>query len=221
MTNTFTIGGVFKEARGIIKPKLWKVIWQYVGITAIFAVLSMTAGQSTLVSILVSILGSFVFTVFSLGYAENGSFSYHEFIKKLTFSRFAYYFLAALVSGIFIILGFFALIIPGIILALRFAMVKYIVAEKEIGPLEACRQSAKLTRGSRMRLLGFYVTAFFFNLLGLICLGVGIFYTLPVTYIATAVIYKKLRDAKDFEPNVVEVVEIDVVEVAPVTAEPA
>lgn len=215
MTHTFTIGGVFKESREIIKPKFWKVIRQYFAISLIFGLLSMLAGNNILVSMLIGILSSFVITVFSLGYAEKGNFSYHEFIKSLTFPKFAYYFLGVLVSTIFIVLGFVALIVPGIMLAVRFSMLAFILVEKEVGPLEACRQSAKLTRGNRWKLLGFFVAAFFFNLLGLLCLVVGLLYTIPVTRIAMAVIYKKLRDAKDFEPNIVEVIETDVVIEAP------
>jgi len=213
MAHTFTIGGVFKEARGIIKPKLWTVIRQYFAISLIFGIIGTLAG--TIGSIFVSILASFVITVFSLAYAENGSFSYHEFIKTLTFPKFAYYFLGVLVSGIFIGLGFVALIIPGIMLAVRFAFVKFIVAEKQVGPLEACRQSAKFTDGNRWKLLGFFVAAFFFNLLGMLCLVVGLLYTLPVTRIAIAVAYKKLRDTNDFVPNVVEVIETETGEPAP------
>lgn len=202
MAHTFTIGGAFKEARGIIKPKLWTVIGQYFVISLVFGVLGILAGN--LGGIFVGILASFIITMFSLGYAENGSFSYHEFIKMLTFPKFAYYFLGVLVSGIFIGMGFFALIIPGIILAIRFAFVRFIVAENQVGPLEACRQSAKFTRGNRWKLLGFFVAAFFFNLLGLLCLVVGLLYTLPVTRIATAVVYKKLRGANEVVPEVIE-----------------
>ena len=223
MKDTFTVKGAFKEARALIKPQLWRVVGQYAWILTTFLLLNILAGSNLLLGIVMSALYAFATALFALGYAKRGSFSFRDFAQAFTFQAFAYFFLAYLVAKIFVIAGMVLLVIPGIMLAVWLCFVNFIAAEREVGPWDACKESARLTRGYRWQLLGFFAAALLFNLLGFVCLIVGLFYTLPVTMIALALIYKKLCEAKDFVPEIVEVVETedgDIIDV-PVVEVPA
>jgi hypothetical protein len=64
---------------------------------------------------------------------------------------------AVIVAGLGIGLGLLALIVPGVILLLRWAVVAQVAAIEHQGWLPALRRSAELTRGSYMRILGLLV----------------------------------------------------------------
>lgn len=66
---------------------------------------------------------------------------------------------AALAAGVLIILGFIALIIPGIYLALRYSQALYAVIDGK-GSLQALKRSAELTEGVKFKLLGIFALLF-------------------------------------------------------------
>ncbi|MDP3645925.1 MAG: DUF975 family protein [bacterium] len=98
---------------------------------------------------------------------------------------------AVLVGGI-VLLGFILLIIPGIIWSLRYMFVPYLIMERKLGPIEALRESARITYGHKWQLLGLLGLAFLVNLLGFLCLLVGLLVTIPVTALAIAHAYRTL-----------------------------
>jgi uncharacterized membrane protein len=104
-----------------------------------------------------------------------------------------YFFCASVVSGILIILGFIAFIIPGIYLALRFSMVRFAVLDGA-HITESLRRSSKLTHGHKWKLLGFFLVCGIINIVGAILLLVGLLVTVPVTAIAYAHVYLKLKN---------------------------
>lgn len=110
---------------------------------------------------------------------------------------------ASLLAGIAIFVGFLLLIVPGIIVAILFAFVAYVVIEEGKGPIDALKRSIELTRGSRFKLFQLGLAALFVNLLGLLALVVGLFVTVPLTFLTMAYAYRTLS-AK--EETVVEVV---------------
>jgi hypothetical protein len=83
--------------------------------------------------------------------------------------------LANLLTVALIMLGFFACIIPGIIVACRLVFVSYLVMDKKLDPIVAIETSWKMTRGHgwSVFLLGF--TSFWIGVAGLLLCFVGIF----------------------------------------------
>jgi hypothetical protein len=63
-------------------------------------------------------------------------------------------FAARFVAGLIIFLGLIALIIPGIILMVRYALLDSVVVLERAGPSEARRRSAELTVGNRGQIFG-------------------------------------------------------------------
>jgi len=102
------------------------------------------------------------------------------------------YILASIISGIVVIVGLILLIIPGIILAVRLQYATYLVVDKNLGALEAIKKSWKITRGNTWNLFFLGIILGLINILGVLCLLVGLFITIPLGMLATTFIYRKL-----------------------------
>lgn len=98
---------------------------------------------------------------------------------------------------IVVLVGFLLLIIPGIIAALTFGFAPYLVIDKGLGPIEAMKESARITKGSRWRILAFGGASALLTILGLICLFVGIFVAAPVITLAQVHMYRRISAAAD------------------------
>jgi uncharacterized membrane protein len=101
--------------------------------------------------------------------------------------------LGATVLYILIILaGVILLIVPGIVWAVKFSLCYYFVIDKGLGPVEALKASSRTTMGVKWQLFGFFLLCRLINLLGLLCLLVGVFATYPTVLVASALIYRQL-----------------------------
>jgi hypothetical protein len=83
--------------------------------------------------------------------------------------------LANLLVFALVILGFIALIIPGIIIGCRLMFVSYIVMDKNLDPIEAVEMSWKLTRGHAWKIFFMGFVSIFIFIFGLCMLIVGVF----------------------------------------------
>ncbi len=79
-----------------------------------------------------------------------------------------------LVFGL-IMIGFFALIIPGIIVACRLVFVSYLVMDKKLDPIAAVEESWRMTSGHGWTIFGMAIVSFFIFIVGLILCLVGVF----------------------------------------------
>lgn len=119
---------------------------------------------------------------------------------------------AAILYGLIVLAGFILLIVPGIIWAVKFGLSFYFVVDKGLGPVEALKASARTTMGVKWDLFGFGIVCALINLLGLLCLLVGMFATYPTIMVASALVYRQLLaqtgnltefgiGGSDIEPN--------------------
>lgn len=98
-----------------------------------------------------------------------------EYLVKGFMENYLSIVLANLLVVALIVLGFFALIIPGIIIACRLVFVSYIIMDKKLDPIEAVEMSWRLTRGHGWKIFFMGIISFFLIIFGLIMLIVGIF----------------------------------------------
>jgi len=99
---------------------------------------------------------------------------------------------AMIVYTLIIFAGFILLIIPGIIWSIKFCFCYYFIVDKGLGPIKALKASSRTTMGVKWELFGFGILCTLINMLGLLCLVVGIFVTFPVVIVANALIYRQL-----------------------------
>jgi uncharacterized membrane protein len=126
------------------------------------------------------------------------SVSLHD-LKK--FHPFRKYFLARLLAGVAVLAGFLLLIIPGIILSLLFSFVAFIVIDKELSPIDALKESVRITKGNLLKLLLLSLLILLINILGLLVLVVGLLVTTPISILAMVHAYRVLSRTSEPEPS--------------------
>jgi uncharacterized membrane protein len=173
-----------------------KDLWYFVGITLVVTLVSIIFNSKGVPAFWV-IIGYLVVTWLTVGYLKI-ALEYkqgHKLPFSDLFNQYKYFwrFLgASVLIGIIVVLGFIALIIPGIYFALKYQFVLNLIVDKDMGVLEAMQKSAKMTKGIKMPLLGFNIVCGGVLVLGFLALGVGILVAQPVICLADVYIYRKL-----------------------------
>ena len=120
-----------------------------------------------------------------------------EYLIKGFMDNYLHVILANLLVFALVVLGFFALIIPGIIIACRLAFVSYIIMDKKLDPIEAVEMSWRLTRGYGWKIFFMGIASFFIIIFGLIMLIVGIFPAMIWISSSFAALYESVLRVKE------------------------
>ena len=129
---------------------------------------------------------------YSLAIANQKDYSYNQI-----FTGFKYFFKALflfLLFNISFLIGFIFLIIPGIIIALMFSQIFYIMADDpETGVIDAFKKSASLMKNKKLQLFGLGMRYFGLFILGVFTLGIWWLWLIPQAYVSFAIFYKELQ----------------------------
>lgn len=99
---------------------------------------------------------------------------------------------ASIVYGLIVVAGFILLVIPGIYLALRLQFYSYYIIDKNAGAMDSLKMSWKATTGNMINIFLFMLLLVALNILGAIALLVGLLITIPVSFVAITLLYRKL-----------------------------
>jgi uncharacterized membrane protein len=124
---------------------------------------------------------------------------HNKFDVKEVFDAFKNYLnvvLAALLASSIIVIGFIFLIIPGIIFACRLAFVPYLVMDKNLDPVKAVEESWRLTKGYGWKIFWMAILAFFIAIGGILCLFVGIIFSIIWITASFAAMYQAVLQAR-------------------------
>ena len=119
--------------------------------------------------------------------------------------NYLYIILANLLVVALVVLGCFALIIPGIIIGCRLVFVSYIVMDKKLDPIEAVELSWKLTRGHGWRIFAMGLASFFIIIFGLCLFLIGIFPAMIWISCSFATLYQSVLLEKEKPAEIKEV----------------
>lgn len=108
---------------------------------------------------------------------------------------FVNYLIASVLYALMVFGGLVLLIVPGIILGIRFQFFGYLIVDKNLSATEALKKSWAMTRSSVWDLFLLGVILTLLNLAGAMALMVGLFVSVPVTILAVAFVYRKLLRA--------------------------
>ncbi|MCB6575032.1 hypothetical protein LI165_13470, partial [Phascolarctobacterium faecium] len=72
-------------------------------------------------------------------------------------------------------------IVPGIIAATMLLFVKFVVVDRKMSPIDAMKESARITKGHRVTLFLFVLAIAVINIIGAILLVVPLLVTIPVS----------------------------------------
>jgi len=114
---------------------------------------------------------------------------------------FVKFFVASLLVTLAIVIGFVLLIVPGIIAMLFFMFSTFIVIDRELGPIEAMKESMRITAGHRWTLLGLIAVLFLIVLAGMIALLIGLVVAAPVASLAFTHAYRVLSSRAGIPPQ--------------------
>lgn len=128
-----------------------------------------------------------------------------ELLIKGFWTNYLYIILANLLVTALIVLGCFALIIPGIIIACRLAFVSYIVMDKKLDPIEAVELSWRLTRGHGWRIFAMGLVSIFIFIFGLMLFFIGIFPAIMWISSSFAALYQSVLLEKEKPAEVQQV----------------
>ncbi|HWP61053.1 MAG TPA: hypothetical protein VN495_00410 [Candidatus Paceibacterota bacterium] len=125
----------------------------------------------------------------------------HDDVATITLSDlwhpepFWYFVGASILAGLAVVGGIILLIVPGIIFALMFGFAKYLVIERGLRPMEALRESRRMTNGHKWMLFRLALLSFLVVLLGVVCLIVGVLVAVPVVTLASVHAFRTLQSA--------------------------
>lgn len=100
------------------------------------------------------------------------------------FRNFIPLFLVAIVSGVMVFLGTLALILPGIYLAVGYSFAIFFVIFGKHDFWQAMELSRKLIHREWLSILGLVLVLGVLNILGAMAFGVGILFSVPISYCA-------------------------------------
>lgn len=204
----FSIGEVLKFGW-----EEWKKNWAlFLGI-ALFAfmvplipqALMMTLSEDAVFSQFLLGIIHFILTVIShmglltvaLKAARQESFTFGDFFSKI--HLFPSYLLGKILYILSVALGLILLIVPGIIIALKFNLWPFYVLDHSSSAIDALKASNETVYGSKWDLFLFGIAVLIINALGLLAFGVGFLITWPVSLIAWSKVYLKLTENRTLE----------------------
>lgn len=180
-------------------------------VTFIFLILAVLLGSADknhmyapipgVTNTIVSFFAAYVMTRLSLTIARGGKALWKDAFS-IRWSEFGWYVLAAIVTGVASGIGFVLFVIPGLFLITRLALSSFALLDEGLLPIDSIKRSWALTRGHfwQMFLAGIIIVGL--NIVGTALLGIGVLVSSPVSFLFSAYIYEKLREAS--VPVVVE-----------------
>ncbi len=99
---------------------------------------------------------------------------------------------ATILTAICVVVGLVLLVIPGIIAAVMLLFVKFLVVDRKLGPVEALKESARITKGHRMTLFLFVLAIAVINVIGALLLVVPLLVTIPISTLAMVYAYRTI-----------------------------
>lgn len=102
------------------------------------------------------------------------------------------YGLVNLLYALSVMAGFLLFVIPALLALVRYSLCGFLVVDRGMGPLEAMRKSAELTRGVRWRLFLAGLAVIGIVMLGAMALVIGLLWAIPTATVAIAYIYRRL-----------------------------
>lgn len=142
------------------------------------------------ISIVIQIVLSLGLTKIMLGIYSGSKPAYRALFSQN--NKIFKYFLATILYTLIVVAGLLLFIVPGVIWAIKYSFYDYYIVDKDANIWESFLLSGQATMGNKWTLLGLGFVLGVINLLGVLCLGVGLFVTIPIALMAEVYAYKLL-----------------------------
>ncbi len=167
----------------LVKESLGEGFYQFLISTVIFGII-ITLARTGLLKI-------------ALGFAFEETAKPSDF--KATLKQYVRCYLGSLLYTLMVLIGLIFLIVPGVILAVRYQFYDFFILKYDLTLLGSFGESAKLTEKFRNDLFGFNFVAILFGFSGLIACCIGTYITFPISTVAWAYVFTRLIKEKNTE----------------------
>ncbi|GAB4383308.1 MAG: hypothetical protein Kow00121_44950 [Elainellaceae cyanobacterium] len=130
------------------------------------------------------------FYIVALKLVKRRATTFSDFFRG--FNYFIPLLLASIVTGIFIVLGFLLLLIPGIYLAVAYTFTSPLIIERKMDFWQAMETSRKVVTKQWFSFLWLGILVFFINVAGALACGLGLLVTVPLTYCTYVAAYENI-----------------------------
>jgi uncharacterized membrane protein len=201
--NTFTIADAFSHGWQKTKQHFWLtagVLVSYAAISIAIGRVGEMAKENVVLNIIAFMISIALGVAIKIGFTryflnadeDKGSYNDLYTMGGVFFTYFVAYVLLSLIT----VAGLFLLVVPGIIIALIYFFVPTLIIDRGLEVGEAFKESAAMTKGHRLHLLGFALVSVLLNFVGVLVVVVGLLVTVPVTCFGGVYIYRKLLGAE-------------------------
>lgn len=154
-------------------------------------------GYKSLISFFVSLFLYIFSFIIQLGYIRIGfrlidrqEVGISDFFKEYT--KIPKFILATVIYVLAGAFGLVLLIIPGIVILIRFGFYSFLLVDKNLNPIDSLKQSWNITKGFTIELFILAITGIIIEVLGVLAFGIGIFLAAPTVLFAYVYVYRKL-----------------------------
>ena len=102
--------------------------------------------------------------------------------------------IATILVGIIVFVCTLLFVIPGIIMALAYSFVIYLIVDSDIFGVDALKKSREMMKGYKMDYFVFLLSFIGWFILGICTCGILYIWVMPYYYIANTIYYVKLKE---------------------------
>lgn len=200
MNNTLIVKDCLKHGWNTFRTRPWF----FVGVTVLIAVIQMISSgiQSGIpdiagffLSVIIStLLYSGVIALFLKAEGDAHAPSLNDLWNPEPFWR---YLGTSVLVMVAVVVGFVLLIIPGIFFAIIFSFAGYLAVDKKMSPIAAMKESMRMTKGNRWKILLLGIAIFILSFIGALPLLLGLLVVVPVAMIANLHAYRVLQNVPE------------------------
>ncbi len=195
MNKTFSITDLFKEAWGLTRKHLNFLIG--VGVVSFLINFILNESDRGMSSFFPHLIGGILSIIFMTGMigialhvARGNTPNVDQF--KTSFDECLNMFVGIFLVSICVLIGFVLLIIPGIIALTRLSMTFYIIKDQKMSAWSAIEESWRITKGFGWKVFTFSFFCVLIAFISIIPFGLGFIISIPLMYIAQALLYMKI-----------------------------
>lgn len=196
-----------QNARETLKGK-WKlaikVTLVYIVIQILLGFLSKVTNLTPLISFVINAPLALGLAIFWISFSRNNNPNLDQIFEG--FESWGRAIKAQLLTTIFTLLWTLLLIIPGIIAALSYSQIFYILSEdKNIGINDAIEKSKKMMYGYKWKFFRLQLRFIGWALLCILTLGIGFLWLIPYIQVTAAKFYDDIKGETPKTPEIIEV----------------
>lgn len=191
------------KAKSMINSKLfdlWKPMIYIIGIEIIFGIIinAMGVEPNSSFEAILNLIVSFLMAPLSIGvyiymlkFVRNKRYSIQDIFSQ--FKNFISIILITFLVGFFVTLWSVLLLIPGIIAALGYSMVSYLIADGSLDVWGTLKESQEMMKGYKWDYFIFNLSFLGWIILGMLTFGIAFIYVIPYINIANTLYYEELN----------------------------